>query len=372
MIIAEWEAYASRLTPAANSVSPRQLRDHIAQMLEFLVKDMNSPQTLSEGWLKSLGLSEASPGSSASESHAALRMAGGFNIKQMVSEFRALRASIVRLWERTNPCTYPDTAGVIRFNEAIDQIMSETVSYYTSVVQRTQDLFVGVVGHDLRNPLHSITGCVDLLRRAGPLNERQSMLCDLAGESTGRMTAMLDDLADLTRARLSVGLSIITAPMDAAFVVQQVAQETRAGHPASTIEVDVSGEAAVEWDKARFGQVVSNLLGNAVQYSFPGTRISLALDATSDVAVTLCVHNYGAPIPSEKLATLFDALTRGRPEWSQSAQGVNLGLGLFIANDIVTAHGGTLRVTSTEESGTTFTAALPRHVTTVAPQISIE
>ena len=330
-------------------------------MLEFLVKDMDSPQTLSERWLKSVSLSETNPGASASEIHAALRMAGGFDIKQMVSEIRALRASIVRLWGGANPGASLETACITRFNEAIDQIMSETVAYYTAVVQRTQDLFVGVVGHDLRNPLHSITGCVDLLRRAGPLNERQSMLCDLAGESSGRMITMLDDLVDLTRARLSVGLAIITAPMDAAFVVQQIAQEMRAGHPASTIEVDVSGEATVNWDKARFGQVVSNLLGNAVQYSFPGTRILLTLDATSDAMVTLCVHNFGPPISSDKLATLFDPLTRGRSEWSQSAQGVNLGLGLFIANDIVTAHRGTLRVTSTEEAGTTFTAVLPRH-----------
>ena len=358
-IVDEWEAFASTLTPASDSMTPLQLRNHIRQMLEFLVQDIEKRQTASEELLRSLGISAKHLDTTASELHAALRLAGGFDIRQMVSEFRALRASIMRLWRQKNSTVSPDVVDVIRFNEAIDQMISETVSYYTDSVRKTQDLFVGIVGHDLRNPLQAVMGCLELMPRIGTLTEGQAALCRQAVTSSERIVEMLGVLVDLTRARFGAGLKIVRVPMDAAFVTQRIAQEMRAGQPLGRIKVDVSGLLTVEWDKARFGQLVSNLLGNALQYSFQGTEISVALDGTSDANVTFSVHNLGLPIPTEKIPTLFEPFTRARFANEPSARG-NLGLGLFIANDIVVAHGGTLIVTSTETGGTTFTAALPR------------
>jgi signal transduction histidine kinase len=359
-IVTEWQAFAATLKPAADLMSPLQLRNHIRQMLDFLVRDMEVAQSSDQELLKSQGKSARSPETTASELHAALRLAGGFNISQMVSEFRALRASIMRLWGVQNTTTSPHAADMIRFNESIDQMISETVLFYSQAVRHTQDLFLGVIGHDLRNPVMAVMGCADLLPRIGPLNDRQVTLCHQASESADRIVALLDDLVDLTRARLGAGLQVVRVPMDASFVVQQIAAELRVSHPDTPIDVDVTGVHAVEWDKARFGQLVSNLLSNAIQYSFPGTRISIAVDGTSRAIVTLSVHNTGLPIPVEKMPTVFEPFTRAASAGGHGPVTSNLGLGLFIAKDIATAHGGTLTAISTEMDGTTFTASLPR------------
>jgi signal transduction histidine kinase len=368
-IVAEWEAFASTLAPASDTMSPLQLRNHIRQMLAFLIQDMESRQSSGEEREKALGMAAKSQEVTASELHAALRVAGGFDIKQMVAEFRALRASIMRLWGRKTATATPDLGDVMRFNESIDQMISETVSYYTDTVSKTRDLFVGIVGHDLRNPLQAVMGCVELLPLIGSLTDAQKLLCRQAATSSQRMVEILNYLVDLTRARFGVGLKIIRAPMDAAFVVHQIVQEMRVSHPYSRIEVDATGRFEVEWDKGRFGQLVSNLLGNAIQYGFRGTRISVVLDATSDATVTLTVHNLGLPIPADKMPTLFDPLTRGGTADGATARGSNLGLGLFIVNDIVVAHGGKLSLTSTEEGGTTFTTTLPRNAAVAAREI---
>jgi signal transduction histidine kinase len=119
--------------------------------------------------------------------------------------------------------------------------------------------------------------------------------------------------------------------------------------------LEISGDMKGKWDKPRIGQVFSNLLGNAVQYSFKGTPIVIAVKGDPE-NVILTVQNQGKPIPSDKLETIFDSLTRGVPASGSS----NLGLGLYITKEIVTAHGGSISVTSTEKDGTTFSARFPR------------
>ena len=365
-IVAEWEEFASTLTPASDAMTPVQLRNHIRQMLDFLARDMESKQTPEQERTKSIGKAAKPPGATPSELHAALRLSGGFDIKQMVSEFRALRASIMRLWDQRQPDKNPGSVDAMRFNETIDQMISETVSYYTRTIGRTRELFVAVIGHDLRNPLQAVMGCVDLLPRIGSLTESQASLCRLASSGSQRMIRILDSLVDLTRARLGAGLEVTRAPMDAGFVTYQIVQEMQAGQPMGRINVDASGSTAVEWDKARYGQLVTNLIGNALQYGFQGTPVTVVLDGTCEGKVKLSVHNIGLSIPGEKIRTLFDPLTRAISADGSLPQGANLGLGLFIANDIVVAHGGSLSVTSTEEGGTTFTASLPRDAVAAA------
>ncbi len=148
--------------------------------------------------------------------------------------------------------------------------------------------------------------------------------------------------------------------MDMAFVAHQLVDEVRRAHPDRKFVLDVSGETEGEWDKARIGQVFSNLLGNAVQYSFKDTPISIAIKGGAE-EVVLSVHNEGLPIPPGKIARIFDSLVRVTAEDKEhnKEQTTNLGLGLFITREIVTAHGGVLDVTSSEKGGTTFTAHLP-------------
>lgn len=141
-IIAEWEAFAATLAPAGESMTPHSLRNHIKYILEFIANDIESPQTDAEQVKKSRG-ENVKPVDSVAEVHAALRHAGGFNMDQMVAEYRALRASVVKLWglQVTN-ATQGDILDLTRFNEAIDQEMTESISYYTSTVEHSRNLFL--------------------------------------------------------------------------------------------------------------------------------------------------------------------------------------------------------------------------------------
>ena len=359
-IIAEWEAFAGTLAPSPEAASPLSLRNHIEYILQFIADDIDSLQTDAEQVSKSQGMNAKHSTDSVAEVHAALRQAGGFNMDQMVSEYRALRASVIKLWRaQATETTRQDIVDLTRFNEAIDQELTESISYYSLKVERSRDLFLGILGHDLRNPIGAMTMSAELIGRIGALSERQRMLISQISLSSIRAIEILDQLLDLTRVRIGSGLRVIRAQMDMAFVARQLVDEMRAAHPERTFTVDVSGDTNGNWDRPRIGQVLSNLLGNAVQYGFKDLPISVSVNGETTV-VTVSIHNDGVPIPPGAVARIFDALVRSGEGEDAHLQSNNLGLGLYITNEIVIAHGGTIKVASSEKHGTTFTALFPR------------
>nr|MBA3543734.1 HAMP domain-containing histidine kinase [Chthoniobacterales bacterium] len=314
-------------------------------------------QTDSEQTDKSRGKKPKVAMDSVAEIHAALRQAGGFNLDQMVSEYRALRASVTKLWgARASEPTRQSAADLVRFNEAIDQATTESISYYSKKVDHSRDLFLGVLGHDLRNPIGAMRMSAELIAKIGSLTERQKMLIAQVVTSADRATEILDQLLDLTRARLGSGLHVLREQMDMAFVSRQLLEEMRSLHPDRTFTLKISGDTTGHWDKPRIGQVFSNLLGNAVQYGFKDLPIDVTIIGDSK-EVSLSVHNEGVPIPKDAIGGIFDAMIRGETDDTAST---NLGLGLYITKEIVSAHGGTIRVTSSEKDGTTFIALFPR------------
>ncbi len=356
-IIAEWENFARSLVPAANGMSPLSLRNHIGYILAFIADDIDTVQTASEQTNKSRGKKPKAEMDSVAEIHAALRQAGGFNLDQMVSEYRALRATVTKLWgARAAEPTRESMADLVRFNEAIDQETTESISYYSKKVDHSRDLFLGVLGHDLRNPIGAMRMSAELLAKIGVLTERQKMLIAQVVTSADRATEILDQLLDVTRARLGSGLHILREEMDMAFVSRQLIEEMRSQHPGRTFALKISGDTKGQWDKPRIGQVLSNLLGNAVQYGFKDLPIDVTVIGDSK-EVSLSVHNDGVPIPKHAIGGIFEAMIRGGTEGIDST---NLGLGLYITKEIVSAHGGTIRVASSEKDGTTFTALFPR------------
>lgn len=361
-IVEEWETFARTLTPASTDMTPLALRDHIQEILAFIVRDMESAQSGPEQIKKSHGDKEQSSTTSAAETHAALRLAGGFNIDQMVSEYRALRASIIKLWSAENTqINNADIIDLTRFNESIDQILAESVSHYTRKVSYSKDLFIGILGHDLRTPLQAISMSAQLMLKIGSLSKRHEMLTTQISESSTRVAAIVNDLLEVTRARFGSGFPVTRSPMDMGFVARQLIDEMRNAHPTRIIVLETSGDLKGEWDKARIGQVFSNLIGNAIQYGFKDSPITVTLTGAAE-EVLVAVHDNGVPIPPEKLGTLFDSLTRAAPDEKEHSTEINLGLGLYITDEIVLSHGGTIDVVSTEEGGTTFTARFPRMV----------
>ena len=361
-IVTEWEAFAKSLTPASDEMTPLALRNHIHQILAFIVSDIKSAQSDLQQVQKSRGNKKKTSTPTAAETHAALRLAGGFDIDQMVSEYRALRASIIKLWGGTNTqINQEDLMDLTRFNESIDQELAESVSHSTKKVNYSKDLFIGVLSHDIRSPLNAITMSAQLQQNTATPKERQLMLSSQIFESATRISTIVDDLLDVTRALFGAGIPAVRVPMDMEFVGRQLVEEMRVVYPTRTIVFEASGNLKGEWDKARIGQVFSNLIGNAVQYSFKDTSIEVAVKGAKE-EVELSVHNIGVPIPREQTKTIFNSLTRAVTDEGNHPASVNLGLGLYIVKEVVQSHGGTIDVKSSEKGGTTFTARFPRSV----------
>jgi signal transduction histidine kinase len=360
-VIADWVTFAQTHVPPGENMTQLALRDHIVEILEFIADDLESAQSDEDQANKSKGDGPLRTALhiSAPEVHATLRLNHGFNIDQMVSEYRALRASVLRQWvARNQPKADTDINDLIRFNEAIDQAVTESVAEYTSIINDSRNLFLGVLGHDLRNPIRAASMAGETLKRLASADSRQMALASHVVEATQRATRILNDLLAFTRSAFGTDIPIVRAPMDMGRLGTEMVEEMRSLAKGRTLEIDVVGNTKGEWDKDRIGQVFSNLLSNGIEYSFPDSTISVTVEETpSDVMIS--VHNKGEPIAEDKVATIFEALTRGHPSQMDQRGPSHLGLGLYITKQIVVAHEGSMTVAS-DKSGTTFTASLPR------------
>ena len=225
--------------------------------------------------------------------------------------------------------------------------------------QRTEELyfnemFMAVLGHDLRTPLSAVLATAAILQR--PLApEKVQLLAGKAQQAGLRMQSMIEDLLDVTRARQNGGLVMLVAPGDLARQAESVVQEVRAAHPQRELLLQRSGDLHGSWDAARLSQVLANLLGNAMHHGTPGEPVELELDGSLPDAVVLRVTN-GGEIPPSLLPRLFEAF-RGRQDSTSEHKG--LGLGLFIVHQIVQAHGGQIEA-ACQGGRTCFTVRLPR------------
>ncbi len=220
---------------------------------------------------------------------------------------------------------------------------------------RVREDVVAIVSHDLRNPLNAILlTAAALLRRAG-LSEDGVKGIDRIRDATQRATRMIRDLLDFTQARVSESIPIRPRPMDLHALTRQVVDEVLLMYPHRHVQLDLRGDGHLEADEDRLAQVVTNLVGNALQHSEPGSRVRVVL-REDEGGMCLEVHNQGAPIPASLQSTLFEPYRRG-PE-ARRGRG-SIGLGLYISRLIVLGHGGSIDVSSTEE-GTRFNVWLPR------------
>jgi len=225
---------------------------------------------------------------------------------------------------------------------------------------RFGERLIAIVSHDLRNPLNAIQLSVTQLLHSETLPERERRLVTRIARSGDRMKRMISDLLDFTRGRLGGGIPIQRAPGDLRAVVQQGLEELEAAWPERRLTLRIApGRYEGAWDTDRLLQVVSNLGGNALQYSPADTPVSFSLSDGGDT-VALEVHNPGEPISPEVLSRLFDPFRRVVMAGVGGGGSSGLGLGLYIVEQVVKGHGGHIEVTSTAESGTTFRVTLPR------------
>jgi PAS domain S-box-containing protein len=218
-----------------------------------------------------------------------------------------------------------------------------------------RERFIGILGHDLRNPLNAIALTARALRRRS-VSPAQQQMAQRIEASAARMGNMISDILDLTRARLSGGIPLNVKSTRLPDLCQQVVEELSVAYPGRTITFETEGEGEGLWDPERLAQVVSNLVGNALEHGSPEGPIRVRCLDEPERQV-LEVSNPGAPIPGHQVATLFDPF---RQVSSRSGRRSGLGLGLFIVRELVEAHGGQVSVRSSEAEGTTFTVVLPR------------
>jgi signal transduction histidine kinase len=359
-ILGEWVQFA-RSSEVASTMDLESLRDHAREMLETMAKDLRSPQTGAEQIAKSRGEAAAGPEGTdtPAEVHGSGRAASGFTVEEMVSEYRALRASVLRLWtEDRGTLTGADIGDLMRFNEAIDQALAESTKRYVHDLDRSKETFLAILGHDLRSPIGAIITSSRFMLDIEELEEPHRSLTTRILRASRRMNDLVRDLLDFTRSRLGAGVPIVREPMDLALEAAHAIDEVRAAHPESVIRLEAVGDLRGQWDCARLTQVMANLLGNAVQHSPARSSITLSLRGDENAAL-LSVHNRGAPIPAPALAGLFSPFKRLK-SGETAGESNSLGLGLYISERIVAAHGGTIAVESTEENGTIFTIRLPR------------
>jgi signal transduction histidine kinase len=335
-------------------------------MLRFIATDLATDQTVGEEIAKSHGRGESLPEGeqSAAHDHGLQRLADGFDLVQMVSEYRALRASVTRLWAKQAIAFDQQALDMIRFNEAMDQILAESIERFTEKVGRDKDLFLAVLGHDLRNPLSAIKMGSALLLRSEAITARDHNSAVTISRSADRMGQMVSDLLDFTRTRLGARLPISAERCDLRRICNGIAEEMRTAHPDRSILVECNGDCAGQWDASRIEQLVSNLIGNALQHGYRGTPVNIDLDGNQAETVTVGVRNRGPVIPEWQRRSIFDPLTRGvDPDVETDAEKrTSLGLGLYIAHEIASAHGGTIDLSSSELGGTAFHVVLPRHL----------
>jgi len=359
-ILTEWQNFAATV-PSATGMDRAALRNDAAQMLATIANDMLTTQSDKEQRAKSEGngkMATAGPDSVAA-THGEQRFASGFDLDEMVSEFRALRASVIRLWiAQRGPVDEDWPYQLTRFNEAIDEALTESVRRFSAQLDRSRELFMGVLGHDLRTPLHIILASSAKLMKEECTPEQRKLLGKYVHDSGQHITEMVTDLLDVVRTKLGGTLPLQHESVDASAVCHEVAEQFRVLHPQGELALQLSGNLHGSWDRMRLHQLLTNLLRNAFQHGDSSGRITLsASDQGEFVSVT--VHNLGEPIEPSVLAHIFQPLRRGQAVHNE-LDSFSMGLGLYIADTIAKAHEGTLSVQSSSELGTSFTARLPR------------
>ena len=353
-IVAEWEAFACTLLPAAATMTPLALRDHAEQILQAIASEIRSGDA---------GAEPRSSVSTAATMHGALRHLSGFNLLQLGSEYRALRASVIKLWRahlsKEHQGPLDDLA---RFNASVDRTLAESTASFADEVARSRDTFLAILSHDLRSPLTAVALSGQYLSTAGMLESGQQLeAVARIQRGAAKMDAMIRDLLEYTRTRLGRGIPVAREDCSIADVCDAALDEVKAAHPHRTFCFERSGDLNGAFDSARLQQVFGNLLNNAVQHGAKDSPVLLAAHGGPDL-VSVQVKNYGPPIPEDARQVIFNPLVQAPSAASRRGdrQSTSLGLGLFIARSIVVGHGGTLEVESSEHAGTVFTARFPR------------
>ena len=384
-ILAEWESFARGIWPKGATADPAQLRNEAGDILRATAVDMQSDQTAAQQAEKSKGLSgrdHASDGlRRASSSHGTGRAVSGFDVSAVLAEYRALRASVLRLWRVSAPSSDArDLEDVTRFNESMDESLTDAVRSFAERVERdretllaseqesrrqaeaanrSKDLFLATLSHEMRTPLNAIAGWVSILLHpdAGPRRLQEGL--KVIERNTRAQVQLIDDLLDMSRI-VSGKLRMNLEPCGLAEVINAGVNATRTAADARGIALNVRVDSSTTdavCDSGRIQQVVWNLVSNAVKFTPKGGRVDVTLSRANS-SYQIQVADTGQGISPDVLPYVFDRFRQA--DSSMRRRSAGLGLGLSIVKYIVEAHGGSIEATSPgEDAGSMFTVLLP-------------
>jgi signal transduction histidine kinase len=359
-ILQQWEAFARSLQPG-RLMTVAALRDDGEHMLRFIAADIESSQSQAEQHDKSLGRGPhqlVDGAESAAHQHGRARAVDHFTFAEMVSEYRALRSAVTRMWLEAAEIDSDRVMQLVRLDEAIDQILAESVVRFAATLEREADLFNASIVHDLRNPLNAIVSSSELLSRSTLLPDAERGTAKRIARSATRMAGMVSELQDFSRSRLGGLPELSLEPANVAEICREVIAEIAAADTTCTLQFVESGDTAAVVDRNRIGELISNLLGNAVQHGPQFGTITVSAQGDQQ-RVRIEVHNEGPAIDVAHLKDIFEPLHRAAPETLRNRG--SLGLGLYIVRRMALAHGGSVSVTSTEADGTTFVVVVPKN-----------
>src|ERR1041385_9153008 len=283
-ILVEWEAFAASLLVDGQVMTSLALRDHASQILLAIAADIETSQTDIEQAYKSKGFVKIAEATrTAAMTHGALRHLAGFDLRQLAAEFRALRASVLRLWLKRDLANESAFYEMTRFNEAIDQALAESISNYSDSVSHSRDTFLAILGHDLRSPLSTISNSGLYLASPGLLpNGKPLEAAVRINRCAARMTVIITELLEYPRPRLGRSIPISPEPSSMEEICGVVFDDIRAAYPERVFHLETSGDLEGTFDAARLHQVFTNLLENAAQHGANREPITLAAHGESD------------------------------------------------------------------------------------------
>lgn len=393
-ILVEWEAFAGQIWPGplkSAGVDPSRLRDHAKDILHAIVRDMTSAQTSEQQSDKSKGNGLAGAGSvgldRASEEHGSVRVSDKFELWAVVAEYRALRASVVRLWRESEPVPdRRDLEDLTRFHESIDQSLTEAVRSFTELVERdreallrneqsarreaesanrAKDVFLATLSHEMRTPLNAIAGWVQIIRAKGCTKELVAEGMEVIERNSNMQAQLIQDLLDISGI-VSGKMRLEIRACDLRESIYAGVDAIRPAALARSINIDMQLEPEASHafcDAARFQQIVWNLVSNAVKFTPNGGTIQVRL-AREQSGSKLTVSDNGQGIDPDMLPNIFDRFRQVDSGTRRKTGG--LGLGLSIVKHLVEMHGGTIEAHSDgENQGSTFTVRMPAHAVDV-------
>jgi signal transduction histidine kinase len=336
----QWERDVSiNLKPLARLSRPALL-DHLPEVLDALC-----------AWIESTPREHDRHFDALADGHALQRLGFGIELDVLTREYSYLR-SVLQNQLMAVHSTPQVRLDLIRLDEGLDLAIFEAVRRYVQRRDQIRDRFIGILGHDLRNPLSTIVAAVHVLQKAGDMAAREAKSLEVIARATQRMSRMVNDVLDFARGHLGGGIPTKLVKGDMGEICRAAADEIQTAHPSRVIDLRAEGDLSGTFDRDRLLQSFGNLLSNAIQHGEDPIEM-LVSEASDHRAIVTSVINRGPAIPQAVLSNLFD------PFVAASTNHAGLGLGLYIVAEIARAHGATYDVSSSQRE-TRFVIRWPR------------